>query len=289
MTSSNGLNKYDTVVKDKYGKDAFLVDMKGQDGNVSGKFDKNDYVVYKENGETKMKPVGQDDMYDMQYRQSVVDAATTMDKRLKDGSVGFQGSMENQKYNTNFWQQTDVDGKKMWRVKEGVNPADAINDVFNKQTGKKYDLDCAASANLVAMKAKLDTIGADDFNKQYDKMHIRGWSTWNADQNGQVGWDNNGALSNVNGERSGKGKVSDFKVGDFVYFTNRNAAENSGPAQGENAYYIGKDTSGKPMYFGNPIGIIHSDHCAFGDLSTIKGTMDPRVLAQEDRTKQAGY
>jgi len=294
MKASNGLGRYDQIVKDKYGKDAFVLDMKGQDGNVDGKFDRGDYIVYKENGQTKMKPVDKNEFYDTQYRQSIVDAATSMDKGIKDRRIGFQGSLQNQQYNPKYWKEVELDGKKIWRIRdkddEGnrINPSDAINDVFANDGGK-YKLDCAASTNLISLKAKLDTIGAGDFNKQYDKMHIRGWSTWNADHNGKVGWDHNGAMTNVNGERSGKGKVEDLQAGDFTYFTNRGRAQNSGPSQGENAYYLGNDENGKPMFFGNPIGIIHKDTCSYGTLSTVKGTTNPEILAQEDRQQEVAY
>lgn len=289
MNQSNGLQRYDQIIKDKYGENAFLVDVnraQGQDAVM----DKGDQIVYQENGVQKMKALGEE-MYDVKYRTSVVENSNAMNDRMHDGSVGFSGNMENQKFNNQYWEQTHLDGKQYWKVKDGVKASDAVSDIFKKQNGQKYDMDCAASINMVLLKSKLDTIGAEDFDKQYDNMTVRGWSTWNGQPGGgNASWDVNGGLDHVSGDRNNlNGSVDNLQIGDYAYFTNPNVPQGAGAAQGENAIYMGQDQAGNPMFFGNPIGIIHDDQCSFGQLSTIHGAVSQNGLVAADINQEQGY
>ena len=300
MEGSNGLQGYDNVIKAKYGEDAFMVDMKGQENNADGRMDAGDMIAYKnpETGEMTTKPVG-NEMRDIQFRTSAVNAANTFNDKMynkstnPDGVLSFQGNMAKQKYNTEFWKQNKVDGKPTtWQVKDGVKTSDAINDIFDKDSKGKYSLDCAASINLILLKAKMDTMGEGDFNKKFEDMQISGWNNsqsndGDADQGYNQRFDNTGAIDTLSGDRTKPGSVENLQPGDMAYFndmSNTNYENNA--RQGENSLYLGmKD--GKAQFFGNPIGIESLDpnkpEVIYGKLSEMKGTPNTEYLGWEDR------
>jgi hypothetical protein len=293
MTQSNGLGGFSPVVGSLYGKDAFVIDVTGQEGSADGRLDRNDLIKYKDaNGNWQIRRVG-DDIYEIQSRTATVQASKDMNARMKDGSVTFQGDMSRQQYNPRYWQQAvGPDGQPYWQVRPGVNPSDAINDVF-RNTGErgKYQIDCAASTNLALMKAKLDTMGAEDFNREFNGFAIRGWETYSVDRaTGQWNFDINGGIDNLTGSRDNlTGKPENLKPGDLVYFTNPNVREGSSANQGENAIFLGFDASGQPLFFGNPIGIVAGTQNEYGILSEMQGGIDPHGLRVADRTPEGSY
>jgi Protein-glutamine gamma-glutamyltransferase/Grass antifreeze beta roll len=295
MRGSNGLGAYDNVVKSQYGPDAFIVDRQGQDGNAAGRMDAKDLIRFKDpqSGEWKTKEVGSE-MREIQFRTSAVQSTRDFEANRKSGKIQFEGNIANQKYNTEYWQQTTIDGKKMWRVKEGVNAADAINDVFSKDSNGGYRLDCAASANMVLMKAKLDTMGADDFNNQFKSTHVAGWATSSRPpEGGDATFDTNGGIDRMSGSRTEKGNVKDLRPGDFAYFdSGRASTYGNSASQGENSIYLGME-NGKAVFWGNPIGEIRTDpndpSCAYGKLSSLTGRPDANQLAREDQNRETSY
>ncbi len=207
--------------------------------------------------------------------------------------------MEKAQYNPAFWEQVkDKNGTLVcWKIKKGVNPADAINDVFKKDGGN-YALDCASSTNLCFMKAKLDTMGPEAFNKLHGEMGIAGHHTWSKGPDGQYVHDKNGAMSdrlNLDNKPAPVAGPPPLEGGDFCYFVNskykdpdrskfandeawQKAVAQARQRQGENAIYLGRNPeTGKDEFFGNPIGIIAFDpndkepKCEYGHLTGLRG------------------
>jgi hypothetical protein len=289
MTKSNGLGGFDTVVKGLFGTDAFIIDMTGQ---FEGQLDRNDIIKFKDpdTGQWMVRFVGED-IYDIQSRAATIDASKDMTARMKQGNVSFQEDMDLQKFNPQYWEETKINGHTYWQVKPGIKPSDAVSDVFNGNVKGAYSLDCAASINLVLLKAKLDTIGAEDFNREYNGLTMRGWDKWM--QNPVTGqWinDENGSLDWVSGNHNNNsGKPENLKPGDFAYFRNLDIPEGSSADQGENAIFLGYDELNRPMFFGNPIGIIYDTKCKYGVLSEMKGGLSPNVIGRQDRNVQMSY
>jgi hypothetical protein len=276
ITASNGLGQYDELIKSKYGDEAFLVD--AADSEV-GSADARDVIKFmdQQTGEWKVKRLGDEELMDMQVRTATIDSAKQFNDGMSSGRLSFEGDLSQQNYNEQYWEPVVMDGKQFWRVKEGVNPSDAINDVFN---GGEYSMDCAASTNMVLMKAKLDTIGAEGFNQHYRGLTINGWDT-GTDPNGTgfLQFDGDGALDGHRGNTQELGgSSSNLRPGDLAYFNNPNVAAGQSASQGENAIYLGKDASGQPIFFGNPIGMSVGESNEYGHLSTYQSHMDPSKL-----------
>jgi hypothetical protein len=283
MTQSNGLGGFDTVVKGLFGQDAFIIDMTGAH---EGKLDRNDLIKYKDSttGQWLIRPVGED-IYEIQSRTATITASQDMNARMRQGVVSFEGDMDKQKFNTKYWEEVSFGGHQYWQVKPGVSPADAINDVFTAQGRGLYAIDCAASINLALLKAKLDTVGAQDFNREFNGLALRGWDNWTVHPTtGQWINDANGGLDWAAGDHNNNnGDPSKLKPGDFVYFRNLDIEEGTSADQGENAIFLGFDPSGKPMFFGNPIGIIYDTVCKYGGLSEMRGGLSTGAIRKIDR------
>jgi hypothetical protein len=276
MTASNGLGNYDEVVKSKYGDEAFIVDTSG---SQEGALDGNDVIKYldKQTGEWKVRLVGED-FFDFESRAKTVDAANAFHEGMSSGRLKFQGDMAQQQFNPEFWEPKVIDGKQFWQVKPGVNPSDAINDVFN---GGSYAIDCAASINLVLLKAKMDTIGVDKFNSNYNGLALHGWDTGvDPYGTGILQFDSDGPLDGHSGDvHNNDGSADNLRPGDFTYFRNLGVEYGSSDNQGENALYVGRDANGEPVFFGNPIGMSRGETNQYGGLSTYKSSMDPTRLS----------
>jgi hypothetical protein len=277
MTASNGLNQYDEIVKSKFGDEAFVID---SSESVQGELDANDVIKFvdKETGETKVRTVGAEDAADFKLRGNTVNAAHQFNDAMRSGRVSFEGDLSQQKYNEQYWEPQMIDGKQFWHVKPGVKPSDAINDMFN---GGEYSMDCAASANIVLLKAKMDTIGADKFDQQYNGLAINGWDTGTDPSGmGMLQFDGDGPLDGFSGDpHTLGGSSANLRPGDMAYFRNPDVRQGESANQGENAIYLGNDGNGEPIFFGNPIGMATGESNQYGSLSTYKSSMDANKIA----------
>jgi hypothetical protein len=276
ITESNGLGKYDQIVESVYGEGSFVVDTAGEQ---EGQLDPNDVIKYvdPETGQWAVSLVG-DEYFDMQFRGATIDACNQFNDGMNSGRLSFEGDMTKQQYNEEFWEPVTIEGREFWRVKEGINPSDAINDVFENGS---YTLDCAASTNMVALKAEMDTIGVDNFNSDYNGLTMSGW-TVGTDKHGtgQLEFDLNGPLDYYSGDaHNNDGNAEDLRPGDFVYFRNLDVEYGSAANQGENAFYMGNNENGEPVFFGNPIGMATGESNEYGGLSTYVSSADPDRLA----------
>ncbi len=211
--------------------------------------------------------------YEVMYRRAVVNNSLTFQKKMNTGRVAFGRQMENQYFNTRYWDPVYIHGNQYWKVKDDVSKADAFND-FISAGGGKYKLDCAAAINLILLKSKLDVVGEENFNRRLPLLVIRGWKTYTVNNSTVEEYK---TLEKWAGNEYVPGSIAGLKTGDYVYFKNHPMMEGT-PEQGENAIYLGIDGWGRPVFFGLNIGIYRGLSHKYGSLSSERGSIDPEEL-----------
>lgn len=215
------------------------------------------------------------DKYVSKYKTAVVNNALALNRKATGGHIGFGRSMENQYYNSKYWDEIYVNGRQYWKVKAGVDEAKAVRDVFDPNGGY-YKFDCAAAINLIVLKSKLDTVGDAKFNKHYYNLIIKGWEIFKQPEGED--WQEDKSLEHQKGSENSLGNVDDLEVGDYVYYKNPNPMFRGRAEQGENALYLGKDSQGNPTFFGLNIGIFKGRVCKYGFLTSVRGSIDHDAL-----------
>jgi len=137
-----------------------------------------------------------------------------------------------------------------------VKPSDAIQDMFNNKD--EYILDCATPMRLLNLKAQLDTVGADDFNRSHQGLslhsHFDSHDTNgdNLDSGFEVSVDfasagnADGAIANV--EYTRFDPANDKLVpGEWRYFDKPGDVFSSN--QGTNRIYVGPGEDGKEVFW----------------------------------------
>ncbi|HEX7065767.1 MAG TPA: protein-glutamine gamma-glutamyltransferase [Bacillales bacterium] len=128
--------------------------------------------------------------------------------------------------NERFWNLTPNGG---FRLKNGVEPAVALNDIF--RNGPMYAFECATAMVMVMYKATLDSIGEASFNRLFSNLFL--WD-WEFDDDLGISWET----------------PADYFPGDVRYFKNPDVNPLHIEWQGENVIAMGNG-----LYFGHGIGI----------------------------------
>lgn len=166
--------------------------------------------------------------FEIELRKEIVDNAIL----LYESGMNFS-DFENSRCNDEFWERTDNGG---FKLKEGVNPSDAINDIFIN--GDKYATECATAMVIVYYKALLNVFKEELFNKTFKKIYLLSWDVREP------------LLEEVRMMQ----KVSDVLLGDRQYFSNPDFNPNTPQWQGENVIVLDDD-----KYYGHGIGILNAD------------------------------
>jgi len=211
--------------------------------------------------------------YDTKYRVAVVKNSLTYQKKMNSGRVAFGRQMENQYFNTRYWEPMTINGNRFWKIKDDVSKADAFND-FISPKGGKYKVDCAAAINIIMLKAKLDVAGEANFDRHLPDVMIRGWTTYTTRNGKTIEYK---TLEKWAGNQYIPGSPRGLMTGDYVYFKNHPMMEGT-PEQGENAIFLGNDDYSRPVFFGLNIGIFKGTFNEYGILSSEKGCIDPESL-----------
>jgi len=161
--------------------------------------------------------------FEITMRKKIIEASI----KLNDSRFSFK-VFKKSKCNTHFWKRTDEGG---FKINEGVQPFDAINDIF--ENSSKYGTECATAIVIVICKALIDIFPPAQSNKLLEGIYLMNWSHLN----NSLGIDY-------------YRNPSDFFPGDCRYFKNPDVDPEKPEWQGENTIDLGNDT-----YYGHGIGI----------------------------------
>ncbi|MBN6185534.1 protein-glutamine gamma-glutamyltransferase [Aneurinibacillus sp. BA2021] len=159
--------------------------------------------------------------FELKLRSQIVAAA----KAFEQSGVEFEG-FSTSRCNPRYWVRTEEGG---CRLKEGVQPAVAIRDIFTN--GGTYGFECATAIVVIYYKAVLESIGEQNFNRLFSPLLLFD-GTYDKD------------LGLVWKEKK------QYLPGDVRYFKNPDYNPETPEWQGENAVLL---EDGR--YFGHGIGI----------------------------------
>jgi hypothetical protein len=197
-------------------------------------------------------------------------ALTEPESRSFTGANGSSGT-ELVVERNQFWEVVERDNNRylLMRTADAQNQpilaSDALNDIFNQRD--QYAFDCASPMSLLNLKSSLDTIGADDFNKNAGQLMLSSWfdqydaSQFDGGYISEVRTANAGEIS-INGIRNLAGETALFDpskgdkliAGNAYYFDL--PGDTSSAQQGWNALYLGQNAAGGHDFWSNSIGQI---------------------------------
>ncbi len=162
--------------------------------------------------------------FELWMRKETVNAAAA----LNNSGLGFS-VFQKSRCNPEYWDRMPNGG---FRLKEGADAAEAINDIFIN--GRAYATECATAIIIVYYKAVLDIFKPDAFNRLFGTIYLMNWHSIDP------------LLREVGTPR----KVADFLYGDRAYFKNPDVDPKTPQWQGENVIVLPGG-----LYYGHGIGI----------------------------------
>ncbi|RUT35667.1 protein-glutamine gamma-glutamyltransferase [Paenibacillus zeisoli] len=160
--------------------------------------------------------------FELLVRQEITSAA----RELNSSGVKF-AKFSSSRCNEAFWIRESSGG---FRLKSGVKPSDAINDIY--RNGPLYAFECGTAMVIVWYKAVIESISPDSFDIYFNHLFL---------YDGEH--DPNLVL-----QVSDKGKEA--FPGDVLYFENPDVAPEKNEWQGENVVLLEPG-----LYYGHGIGI----------------------------------
>jgi protein-glutamine gamma-glutamyltransferase len=161
--------------------------------------------------------------FELDMRKYIIEESIALYK----GRLRFRTFRESE-CNNDYWDRTDEGG---FTLKEGVKPADAINDIFRNT--RLYGTECATAIVIIYYKAVLDIYKEGLFNELFPKITL-------------MNWQHTDDLLGIYTYRD----LADYLPGDCRYFKNPDVDPLTPEWQGENAIDLGNGT-----YYGHGIGI----------------------------------
>ncbi len=161
--------------------------------------------------------------FEVDMRNNIVKASIALSRSRFSFKV-----FKKSKCNPAFWNRTPEGG---FRIKQGVMPYEAINDIFNNSN--KYGTECATAIVIVFCKALVDIYPPDLSNQALKGIYLMNWQHLNP----------NLGIEYIR-------HVGDFFPGDCRYFKNPDVDPETPEWQGENTIDLGNGN-----YYGHGIGI----------------------------------
>ncbi|TFB18547.1 protein-glutamine gamma-glutamyltransferase [Filobacillus milosensis] len=160
--------------------------------------------------------------FELNLRKNIIASAIAMN----ESEVDFE-TFKNSRCNPDYWSLTIVGG---FRLKSGVNPSEAIEDIFNNSS--LYGFECATAMLIIYYRAVLMSLGEDLFNYYFQNLYLYSWHS-----------DRDLRIHVV--------RTNHLIPGDVVYFKNPDVNPATDWWRGENAVVLGDGT-----YFGHGLGIL---------------------------------
>ena len=223
--------------------------------------------------------------------------------------TGPDGSTQSVLSRNEFWEVVEkrgTDGKpfqflKVRATDDQGNPvkvSDAINDLFDNKGD--YIFDCATPIHILSLKAQLDTVGADDFNRANAGLSLHSHFD-GADTNGDTfdsGFSKtvqfaqpgnpDGAIPGVEFTRFDRNNDK-LVPGEWRYF--EKAGDDSSATQGTNRIYLGPGANGQDKFWviGGGVESFNVNNPPLGEyLTSLRGAPDTNHLMAIDRTVGVG-
>lgn len=227
---------------------------------------------------------------DERYRSNVVKAAGLAGQGWdfkESPSPSIVDNQGRQVQGNEFWEIRDsvnADGssRQVMGLRQGANAEAAVNDLFANK--KNYQFDCAAAVRVLGLKAELDTVGGNDFNRAHQGLELYGH------HDSYDGNFDSGAWNITAGPRVDYGAGAEFgafdssedslKAGDLRYF--EKPGDTTTANQGWNAIYLGKDAQGGDRFWRTAGGEFSSLEGHY--LSNLRGAPDLAQLGAVDVT-----
>ncbi|WP_028988276.1 protein-glutamine gamma-glutamyltransferase [Thermicanus aegyptius] len=159
--------------------------------------------------------------FELRLREATVESAKLLDA-TPAGFASFAAS----RCNPQYWNRTREGG---FRLKEGVEPATALLDIF--ENGEKYAFECATAVVIVLYRSVLTLLGRETFNRLFAGLYLWDWKV-----------DRDLGLTTR--------KDVDYYPGDILYFANPDYDPRTPHWQGENTILLDDN-----LYYGHGIGI----------------------------------
>ncbi|UCZ55100.1 protein-glutamine gamma-glutamyltransferase [Bacillus shivajii] len=106
-------------------------------------------------------------LFELNVRKNMIKSSNVM----SDGESEFT-TFEYAYCNPEYWQLTMQGG---FLLRPGVQPADAINDIFRNSS--LYGFECATAAVIIFYHAALKSIGRNLFNSLFQNLYLYSWHT----------------------------------------------------------------------------------------------------------------
>ncbi|MEW6282084.1 MAG: hypothetical protein AB1758_25995, partial [Candidatus Eremiobacterota bacterium] len=208
-----------------------------------------------------------------------------------DPNTGLKETVSQQNGYWEVVQQFDKNGKPLtepyMRMRDGVEPADAVNDLFAHPGS--YEFDCATPMRILNLKAQLDTVGPQDFNQLYQSAGIALRGQYDSyDVNGNqtdAGYQTSGTTV-THTDQNGKpiteyapfDPASQNQVpGDWVFF--ERPGDVTSYEQGWNGIYLGPGSDGNGRYWLVDQGVVEAPPSAHQGISQTGSVLDGTYLS----------
>jgi protein-glutamine gamma-glutamyltransferase len=167
-------------------------------------------------------PSNNDFLFELKYRKNMIESA----RQMSEGKAVFT-TFAYAACNPAYWELTRAGG---FLLKDGVNPSDAIRDIFSNST--LYAFECATACVIIYYHAVLNSIGSADFNAIFQDLYLYSWHA-----------DPDLGIHTFYGDH--------ILPGDVVYFNNPDYSPENPWYRGVNAVVMGDG-----QYFGHGLGVM---------------------------------